>query len=124
MKANFSFNYGEKTFNYEVADKAVYEIENGVSVSVEAIEYPEYNAMEWVMYFENNSSKNTEIFSHIPPKLSPDTDPVAERGVTMPKVACPPRTPLCSMSVALAPHREAAIAATAPASPPPIIATS
>ena len=52
---NFSFNYGDKSFTLEVKDGAVYQLENGVSVKVEERIYKEYDATEWVIYFENAS---------------------------------------------------------------------
>lgn len=62
---NFSFNYGDKNFTLEVKDGAVYQLENGVSVKVEERIYKEYDATEWVIYFENASDTPSQIFSDI-----------------------------------------------------------
>ena len=62
---NFSFNYGDKSFTLEVKGGAVYQLENGVSVKVEERIYKEYDATEWVIYFENASDAPSQIFSDI-----------------------------------------------------------
>lgn len=63
MKKAFSFKYDEKPFNPE-CNKA-YEIESGITITPEVKEYKEYDAAEWVLYFENKSDKNSGIFSDI-----------------------------------------------------------
>lgn len=63
MKPNFSMQYNEKAFYFEC--NRVYEIENGVTVTPSIKEYKEYAAVEWVLYFENKSDKNSGIFSNI-----------------------------------------------------------
>jgi len=65
MKAEFSFNYGRESYTFEVEDKKVYSLDKGVNITVEKKEYKEFNALEWVVYFENTSNKNTDIFSNI-----------------------------------------------------------
>ena len=64
-KPQFSFNYGEGHFVLTAKENAFYKIDDGITVSVENKAYPEYDACEWVMYFENNAEKNSEIFSDI-----------------------------------------------------------
>lgn len=65
MKAKFSLNYGEKSYTFEVKNGEVYELEKGVNVTAAVKEYKEYDAVEWVLYFENQSDKNSSIFSDI-----------------------------------------------------------
>lgn len=63
MNPNFSMKYnGEiihSTFKREL------ELESGVVVTQNIKEYKEYDAIEWVLYFENQSHKNSGIFSDI-----------------------------------------------------------
>lgn len=61
----FSFNYGEGHFVLSAEGNACYKIDDGITVSVKKTEYPKYDACEWVMYFENASEENSEIFSDI-----------------------------------------------------------
>ena len=63
MKPKFSFNYDEQPFQLECSEAR--ELENGVIVSPEIKHYKEYDAIEWVLYFENRSDKNSGIFSDI-----------------------------------------------------------
>lgn len=65
MKKEFSFNYGEKRCVFSAENNAVYELENGVTVQVVSKEHSEYDAVEWVLYFENKSDNNSEIISDI-----------------------------------------------------------
>ena len=63
MRPNFSFKYNENLFHLEC--NRVYEFENGVTVTPNIKEYKEYDAIEWVLYFENKSDKNSGVFSDI-----------------------------------------------------------
>jgi len=65
MKAEFSFNYGEKQYVLSAKNGAVYELDKGVTVQVVAKEYSDYDACEWMLYFENKSDKNSQIISDI-----------------------------------------------------------
>ena len=65
MKPNFSFKYAEKEMNFAAMDGSVYELGDGVCVRVEANKHDKFDAVEWVLYFENNGEKNSEIFSDI-----------------------------------------------------------
>ena len=65
MKNGFSFKYGENKYAFTVEANAPQELEKGVYVTAIPREYAEYNAVEWVVYFENKSDKNSEIFSQV-----------------------------------------------------------
>ena len=67
MKSNFSLKYDEKILDseFEHSCDGVYELEKGVTVTMQKNEYIEYDAVEWVLYFENKSDKNSGIISDI-----------------------------------------------------------
>ena len=65
MKPEFSFNYGEKRYVFSAENNAKYDLESGISVSVEVRTYKEYDAVEWVLQFENSSDHNSAFFSNI-----------------------------------------------------------
>lgn len=65
MKPEFSFNYGEKRCVFSAENNALYELEGGITIQAEARTYPKYDAVEWVLWFENKSDKNSAIFSDI-----------------------------------------------------------
>ena len=65
MKPKFSFQYGEKEYSFSAENNAKITLEDGISVAVEAKAYPAFDAVEWVVWFENASEKNSEIFSEI-----------------------------------------------------------
>ena len=65
MKPEFSFNYGEKRCVFSAENNVAYELESGITVYVESKSYKEYDAVEWVLWFENTSDRNSGIFSHI-----------------------------------------------------------
>ena len=65
MKPKFRFTYGEKEYSFSAENSAKFEFESGVSVEVEAKAYHKFDAVEWVLWFENTSDKNSEIFSEI-----------------------------------------------------------
>ena len=63
MKPSFSFKYNLKEFLLE--GSRAYELENGVIVTPDIKEYKDFDALEWVLYFENKSDKKSRIFSDI-----------------------------------------------------------
>ena len=63
MKPNFSMKYNGEIINS--AFKREIELESGVIVTQNIKEYKEYDAVEWVLYFENQSDKNSGIISDI-----------------------------------------------------------
>ena len=65
MKPEYSLKYGEKEYTFAVENGKVYELEKGVTVTIVAKEYKEYDALEWVLFFENTSGKDSQIFSNI-----------------------------------------------------------
>lgn len=69
MKTNFSFKYGDKAFTAEAfkssGNTLVCELEKGVTVTAVQKEYPESKAVEWVLWFENISGKDSLVFSEI-----------------------------------------------------------
>lgn len=87
MKSEFSFHYGEKRYVFSAAGNALYELENGITVYAESKSYTEYDAIEWVLRFENQSSENSAIFSDISDSdtLLPLEYPEQKRPGYMPK---------------------------------------
>ena len=71
MKPSFGFTYRGKRFHSSgmqgkpSGSAVIYEIESGVRVRLEAKEYPEFDALEWVLYFENESAEQSGVFSDI-----------------------------------------------------------
>lgn len=67
MNPNFSFKYNDCIINSDFANHngSVYTLERDITVVFEKKEYREYNAVEWVLWFENKSDKNSGIFSDI-----------------------------------------------------------
>ena len=65
MKKEFSFKYGDNAVSFSTEKSAVYELERGVTVEVVAKDYTEYDATEWVLYFENKNGSNSKIISDI-----------------------------------------------------------
>ena len=63
IKTGFSFCYGGKQMSFEGAGKHV--IDDNLTVTAERKEYPEFDACEWVLWFENNSDGNSRIISDI-----------------------------------------------------------
>ena len=66
---NFSFNYGEQKFtidNFTKTDTGlICDLGSGVFVKANVNEYSNYNAKEWVLWFENNGENNSRKFSNI-----------------------------------------------------------
>lgn len=65
MKKEFSFKYGDAEVSFSADKSSVFELEKGVTVEVVAKEYEEYDASEWVLYFENKGDSNSKIISDI-----------------------------------------------------------
>ena len=59
MKPNFSMKYNGVIINSDF--KQELELESDVNVIKKIKEYKEYDAIEWVLYFENKSDKNSGI---------------------------------------------------------------
>ncbi|MBO5271100.1 MAG: alpha-galactosidase, partial [Clostridia bacterium] len=65
MNPSFSFHYGEKQYTFSAKNNAVYVPECGITVSVLSKIHQAYDATEWVLYFENTSDHDSQIFSDI-----------------------------------------------------------
>lgn len=65
MKPEFRFHYGEKEYTLAAVQGAVYELDEGVSVQVEAKAHERYDAVEWVLWLENGGTENSAVFSDI-----------------------------------------------------------
>jgi alpha-galactosidase len=63
MKPNFSFKYNGEVCTVDTELSKI--LQNGVAVSMDKKEYSDFDAVEWVLSFENNSSENSGIFSEI-----------------------------------------------------------
>lgn len=67
MNMNFSFSYDG--IRYDADNIPVcnigYELEPGITVTVCKKEYPRFDAVEWLLYFENKSEQNSKIFCDI-----------------------------------------------------------
>ena len=57
----YSFLYGEK----QIPGNGSMAVDNRLSVTVEKTEYPEFDAIEWVLWFENPSKERSEVLSDI-----------------------------------------------------------
>lgn len=57
IQPRYSFNYGDKPYTPDLAPE--------LEVRVETKEYPAFDAIEWVVYYKNNGTENTEILSAI-----------------------------------------------------------
>ena len=66
---NFSFCYGEKNYTKDdfvkLGDKLICDLGNQVKVTARETLYPDFDASEWVLYFENGGNENSLIFSEI-----------------------------------------------------------
>ena len=71
MIPRFSLKFGNEmivsdSLKAEKADNGImYSLPDGVKVTLKATEYKEFDATEWVLYFENTSSENSRIISEI-----------------------------------------------------------
>ena len=57
----FSFKYGDRA----VAGGASVQVDSRLKVTVETREYPKYDAVEWVLWFENPSAEKSDVLSAI-----------------------------------------------------------
>ena len=67
MNMSYSFNYDSKKHFCSKEDSSfdLCDLGDGVTVKAEVCEYKDYDAAQWVLYFENKSDKNSGIFSEI-----------------------------------------------------------
>ncbi len=71
MKPNFSFKYNGNLIksselnSTDISCGIVYDIDKDVTVTAKVNDIAEYNATEWVLYFENKSGTNSGIISEI-----------------------------------------------------------
>ena len=63
MKPNFSFKYNGELCTADTDLTGV--LGNGVKVTLDKKEYSDFDAVEWVLWFENNSNENSGVFSDI-----------------------------------------------------------
>ena len=57
----FSFKYGDRA----VSGSASMQVDERLKVTVESVEYPQFNATEWVLWFENPSAEKSALLSEI-----------------------------------------------------------
>ena len=57
----FSFKYGERT----VSGRDTVQVDERLKVTVESKAYPQYDATEWVLWFENPSTEKSAVLSEI-----------------------------------------------------------
>ena len=57
----FSFKYGGKP----VTGSRSLQVDKCLKVTVESVEYPQFDATEWVLWFENPSAEKSAILSEI-----------------------------------------------------------
>ncbi len=76
----FFVSYNLKSEKTE--DGFCYELEKGVNVILKAKEHKEFDSIEWVLYFENTTNKNSQLLSEIsdadillPLDIPPETKP-------------------------------------------------
>ena len=62
MKPSYSFKYNDIQIT---SNSKIYELEENITVTMEISEYKEFDAIEWVLYFENKSSVNSGVISDI-----------------------------------------------------------
>ena len=60
-RPSFSFKYGDGT----VAGSASMQVDERLKVTVESVEYPRFDATEWVLWFENPSTEKSAVLSEI-----------------------------------------------------------
>ncbi len=67
MKPQFCFKYDGKVIDYNSphSKNGVYEVTKGVYVTLSQKNYDDFDATEWVLFFENKSDKISGIFSDI-----------------------------------------------------------
>ena len=64
MKPNFSFVYNGKRFQ-PTGDGPSWRLDDTLTVTLEAVEYKEFNAVHWLLHFENPGTVNSGILSDI-----------------------------------------------------------
>ena len=64
MKPNLSFNYNGTRFQAD-GDGPEWKIDDTLEVTLKAVEYPEFNAVHWLLEFANPSDRNSGILSDI-----------------------------------------------------------
>ena len=57
----FSFKYGDRA----VTGSESMQVDAHLKVTVESVAYPQFNAVEWVLRFENPSAEKSAILSEI-----------------------------------------------------------
>ena len=57
----FSFKYGDRA----VAGSESLQVDAHLKVTVESVAYPQFDAVEWVLWFENPSAEKSAILSEI-----------------------------------------------------------
>ena len=57
----FSFKYGDRA----VTGSDSLQVDAHLKVTVESVAYPQFNAVEWVLWFENPSAEKSAILSEI-----------------------------------------------------------
>ena len=85
MKPSYSFKYNDIQIT---SNSKIYELEENITVTMEISEYKEFDAIEWVLYFENKSSVNSGVISDINDcdVLLPLDMPAEPKSGYMPKV--------------------------------------
>ena len=63
INTGFSFTYDGKRLNFDTS--GVHKIDDNLTVNCVRREFPEYNAADWVIWFENTGNENTKIISDI-----------------------------------------------------------
>ena len=64
MKPCFSFIYNNALFT-PPDEGPTWKVDESLTVTMKATEFPEFNAVHWLLYFENTGKKNTGILSDI-----------------------------------------------------------
>lgn len=65
MNPNFSFKYNGTLYDYSFFENNKCVIDDTLTVTVGVMDYSEYNAYGWLLYFENTGTKNSGILSDI-----------------------------------------------------------
>ena len=67
IKPSFGVKYNGEPLNtdFKHSSDGEYKVESGVTVKMHKNEYSKYDAVEWVLYFENSSGRDSGIFSDI-----------------------------------------------------------
>ncbi len=65
MKSSFSLKYNGELLYKETDGSSVFDIDNTLRISLCETRYDEFDAKEWVLYFENPGKENSGILSEI-----------------------------------------------------------